>query len=213
MPQDRLQVVDIALQAVAKLSFDALIIAVSAYDNDERFAPDADEFEDAAEELRKACMTFVALEHPVASDLKFPMAALRSGQDYERIFELSTSLWKRISGDGHGSEKGIRLIHGDAAHAVLTAATAAKSFHAVICQCRLNMTSENWQFIEKAGSEYMMLTKTLVENAQEKIKQTMNDPAVTAEAKVEIVLAARHIKRIVSLMFDIIEEFRAIKHE
>src|SRR5258708_35588821 len=50
-----------------------------------------------ARTARERCLLFITREHPKASDLKFAMAALRVGQDYERICELAAALHKRAN--------------------------------------------------------------------------------------------------------------------
>jgi phosphate uptake regulator len=52
---------------------------------------------DAASEVRKQCLLMMCLQAPMASDLKFTLAALRIGQDYERLHELTSSLAERFS--------------------------------------------------------------------------------------------------------------------
>src|SRR6185295_11709392 len=47
--------------------------------------------------LRECCLLLMAKEHPVAGDLKYAMAALRVGQDYERIQELADALYRRAA--------------------------------------------------------------------------------------------------------------------
>src|SRR5438067_11733435 len=46
---------------------------------------------------RERCLLLVARQQPLAHDLKYAMAALRVGHDYERIQELADSLNKRIA--------------------------------------------------------------------------------------------------------------------
>ena len=52
--------------------------------------------DEVARDARERCLLLVAREHPLAADLKYAMAALRVGHDYERIQELTLALNKRV---------------------------------------------------------------------------------------------------------------------
>src|ERR1039457_1908439 len=49
-----------------------------------------------AKTVRDKCLEFMVREHPLAHDLKFAMVALRVGQDYERMQEISATLNRRV---------------------------------------------------------------------------------------------------------------------
>src|SRR5579862_3124498 len=52
--------------------------------------------DELARAVREKCLEFMVREHPMAHDLKFAMATLRVGQDYERMGEISLTLNKRV---------------------------------------------------------------------------------------------------------------------
>ncbi|MCC7430636.1 phosphate signaling complex protein PhoU [bacterium] len=55
-----------------------------------------DEIDRLENEIDKKCETIFALFQPVASDLRFVMAALKINNDLERIGDMATSISKRI---------------------------------------------------------------------------------------------------------------------
>lgn len=61
-------------------------------------APKLQSVDEAAGEVRKHCLLMMCRQAPMASDLKYTLAALRIGQDYERLHELTASLGERFEG-------------------------------------------------------------------------------------------------------------------
>ena len=85
------------LDALADIIDEDFNLILQALSGDETFVP---ELKPIAQAAKKTCDNFlllVALQHPVATDLKYALAALRVEHDYERVYELSVSLNERIN--------------------------------------------------------------------------------------------------------------------
>ncbi len=204
-PNARIQAVRDELDKLNKMSHDGLESSVAALAGQDYapITPSREEFSPVAVNLREACLKYVALDHPVARDLRFAMVAIRVGHDYERMYELTESLYKRAVG--------LRDVHCAATTSIWVAASAALAFHAILSQCSADSNAETWHYINKACGNSLDLATTLVDNANATVKASLMDPSITPDAKIEMVLAARHVKRIVLLMEDVVEDWRELQ--
>ena len=152
---------------------------------------------------REKCLHFVAREHPLANDLKFAMAALRVGHDYERIQELAVALNKR-------SEKLTGSPLQDVAQDMTGIMADILKLHDIV--------RRTWQRDRKDSSlpnlkpEVSALTLTIyaqISTIQNKIMEAITSGNGSAETFVELVLACRHLKRIANTMELIPDELHA----
>lgn len=159
-----------------------------------------DGFALVAGELRDACIRFIALDKPVASDLKLAVAAIKIGHDYERIFELVVAINKRAK----------KLGKSEAVSALSKAGSAALALHSIIV-CRSELKEDSVPMFLNACEESYSVASILVDAAQEKVKEIMSSAEYSAEVKIELVLVARHIKRILAGLQDIANEMVVMK--
>ena len=154
----------------------------------------------AARTVRERCMTFLAREHPLAYDLKFAMASLRIGHDYERIQELSDSLNGRID----------KLV-GTPVQGVMQNMTGVMADILKLHE----LVRKTWQRDRSSGNVQADAAKLVhaihsqITAVQSKIMDSISSGGSDAETVVEIVLACRHLKRIATTMEAIPDDFHA----
>lgn len=208
--KERLIAVDLALTILNSLSYSALENASKALKGEESPVGDKTKLTSAVKDVNEACLRFIALEHPMCQDLRFALAALRIGQDFERLTELSQVLQERAS----------RLkdltktdhVAQDVMSSIWMAATSAEGYHALTSQCHVGMKTEAWAIVEKAAKTNSELLEILIQNAQANVLEAMTVAEIPPMAKIEMTLACRHIKRIVHLTSDIVGEWRVLRH-
>lgn len=200
MIQKRLNELNGTLTDLDDMSYELLDIAVSNFKKPvER---DIKKFSEACRLSREACLRYVALDRPVASDLAFAMTALRISHDYERLSELSEALHKR--------SEILRGLENDGTNALWIAGETVVAFHALLSKCHVGMTADIWQMLDSANNDMLPLTNTLIEYAQNTIKKMVDEQTISAEHKVEMVLAVRHLKRAAQLIDEIFGEWRSL---
>jgi phosphate transport system protein len=152
---------------------------------------------------RERCLLLVAREHPMASDLKYAMAALRVEHDYERIQELAQTLYKR-------AERLTGTPMQDIVQEMTGVMADILKLHEVV--------RHTWQRERKDHSlpnlkprvQYLAAGVQLgVSGIQQRILETISRGSGSPEMAVELVLACRHLKRIASLMESIPDELHS----
>ncbi len=91
-------------RALLSMSASAELRVTQAYDallNRDSAVADAvrvsdDEIDDMENDIEAECLRILALQHPVASDLRYVIAALRINADLERIADLARGIAKRV---------------------------------------------------------------------------------------------------------------------
>jgi phosphate transport system protein len=158
--------------------------------------------EEHARTARERCLLLVAREHPMAGDLKYAMAALRVGQDYERIHDLALALNRRID-----------KLTGTSIQEVVQDMTGVM---ADILKMHEHVR-QTWQRDRKGNMPDMMpqisglyvTVQSRITEIQTKIMEAISRGGGDAEMYVEVVLACRHLKRIAQTMESIPDELRA----
>jgi phosphate uptake regulator len=142
----------------------------------------------------------VAREHPMAGDLKYAMAALRVGHDYERIQDLTVQLHKRVERlTGTPMEDVIQDMTGVVADIL--------KLHEVVRHTwqrdRKDQTLASLQpQVQTISAAIQQGVSSVQSRTIERISQGHGNP----ELLVELVLACRHVKRIANLMETIPDE-------
>ena len=139
-------------------------------------------------------LLLVALEHPMAGDLKYALAALRVEHDYERIHELLLALNKRID----------RLC-GTPMQEVVQDMTAVMSdllkFHRVVR--RTWEPDPQTRELPDLQAELARLSAEIhagIHEIQSEVMKKLAEGSGHPATSVELVLACRHIKRIAGLL-------------
>lgn len=158
--------------------------------------------EPLARAARERCLLLVAREHPMANDLKYAMAALRVGQDYERIQDLAVALNKRIDRlTGTPVQEVVQDMTGVMADILKLHEKVRQTWQ------RDQKTAETQL---KAGISALYSTvQSRITAIQSKIMEAISRGGGDAEIYVEIVLACRHLKRIAQTMEAIPAELHA----
>jgi phosphate uptake regulator len=154
-----------------------------------------------AADAREKCLLLVAREHPLATDLKYAMAALRVGHDYERIQELTLALGKRVE-----------RLRGGPLQQLVREMTGIMSkilkLHEIV--------QRTWQRGEGKTPLVMADVQLLVGDIdaqitalQNRIMDAIADGGTNPEVFVELVLACRHLKRILNTLQMIPDELHA----
>lgn len=202
MPQPRLKLLMDSICVVENMSHAALKATIGP---DDSVSFDKDKWRAATDRVREACLKYVALDHPMTDHLKFAMAVLRVGHDYERLFELTSYFRERmveLADVNHESLESLRA----AAHAAIV-------LHGFLSAHASDMSYTAFSEIDDGSKQAAAVARTWVENTQSKIKESMTHQDISAEQKIQMVLAARHIKRIVMLISEIMDEWRFLKLE
>ena len=157
--------------------------------------------DEVARDARERCLLLVAREHPLAADLKYAMAALRVGHDYERIQELTLALNKRVDRlRGTPLQELVREMIGIMSKIL--------KLHEHV--------RRTWQRGE--GKEPLVISEVqaLVADVdgqitalQNRIMEAIAGGGTNPEAFVELVLACRHLKRITNSLQMIPDELHA----
>lgn len=156
-----------------------------------------------ARAAREKCLQFVAREHPLANDLKYAMAALRVGHDYERIQELAAALHKR-------TDKLAGSPLQDVAQDMTGIMADILKLHEIIR--RTWQRDRNDLSLPNLKPQVSALTATIysqIHAIQNKIMDAITNGGGHAEIFVELVLACRHLKRIANTMELIPDELHA----
>jgi phosphate uptake regulator len=152
-----------------------------------------------AKTVREKCLDFMIREHPLAADLKFAMAVLRVGQDYERMHEISTTLNRRVEYLRNTNFQDIcREMTGVLAD-ILNMNKLAQGV----------WRRDHRESIEHIRAEMRKLSEHVlpaIAKIQTRILESIPLANGNAEAYVETVLACRHLKRVASLMATVPEE-------
>jgi phosphate uptake regulator len=154
-----------------------------------------------AAEAREKCLLLVAREHPLATDLKYAMAALRVGHDYERIQELTLALSKRVD-----------RLRGGPLQQLVREMTGIMSkilkLHEIV--------QRTWQRgedkIPLVMADVQLLASDIdaqITALQNRIMDAIGEGGTNPEVFVELVLACRHLKRILNTLQMIPDELHA----
>jgi phosphate transport system protein len=159
--------------------------------------------DDLAHLIRERTLLLIAREHPLANDLKFAMAALRVGQDYERINELTISLCKRTERlAGSPVQDVLQDMTGIMADILALHEVIRKTWHSA-------EGSTGMLDLKRRADEISGRVHAQISSIQSKIMGAITGGVGDAENFVEIVLACRHLKRIATTMQAIPEEIHA----
>ena len=152
--------------------------------------------------VRDKCLEFIIREHPLAHDLKFAMAALRVGHDYERMQELCGTLNRRVEFLRNTQFRELcRDMTGVVADLLnlnkLVQGTWKRDNRDALPALRVEVSA-------LSANIHSVITKL-----QTRILESMALASGNAEAYVELVLACRHLKRIAGLMASVPDEMVA----
>jgi phosphate uptake regulator len=152
-----------------------------------------------AKTVREKCLEFMVREHPMAHDLKFAMAALRVGQDYERMHEISATLNRRVE---YLRNTNFQDICREMTGVVADILNMNKLAQGV-------WKRDHRDALESIRAEMRKLSERVlpaISKIQTRILESIPLAEGNAEAYVEMVLACRHLKRVASLMATVPEE-------
>lgn len=159
--------------------------------------------DDLARIARERCLGLVALQQPVARDLRFAMGALRVEHDYERIQELAQSLNERVERLRGAPVQSI--IHDMAGVMV-----KILDLHNVVASTWKRERSESEKTtIKPHVDERCSAIRATIADIQAKTMETIAKGDGSAEMMVELVLACRHLKRIEGLLQAIPDEMHS----
>jgi phosphate transport system protein len=156
-----------------------------------------------ARTVRERCLLLLAREHPMAHDLKFSMAALRVGHDYERVNELANALIRRID-----------RLTGTPVQDLMQDMTGVMAdilkLHEIVRRTWLRdrgqLTGDDMKPQVAARSAVVSSQISVIQN---KIMEAIARGGNDAETFVEVVLACRHLKRIATTLEAIPDELNA----
>jgi phosphate transport system protein len=149
-----------------------------------------------ARQTRERCLLLVARQQPLAHDLKYAMAALRIGHDYERIQELAESLNKRIGRlQGTPIENVLRDMTG-------VMADILKVHEAVRHTWQRERKDIALPDLKESGAA----VHSGISKIQTETVDAISKGFGNSEMLVDLVLACRHLKRIANLMESIPDE-------
>lgn len=165
-------------------------------------APLAD-IDSLARVTRERCLLFVAREHPLAKDLKYAMAALRVGHDYERIQELGVALNKRTDRlTGSPLQEVVQDMTGIMADIL--------KLHEIVRRTwQRDRHDSALPSLKPQVSSLAVTIYSQIGEIQNKIMEAIAAGGGSAETFVDLVLACRHLKRIANTMESIPDELHA----
>ena len=140
------------------------------------------------EVVTKRALTLLALEGPVARDLRWAMGMMRLSKDYERVADLTKSLMKRVVVLSDS-------LHQDTLHAMTDVMRAILRLHGVLLEpARPHFMIEafDWDAHASAVSDIARGIEAIEQRSVEALMRGEGSP----ENLRELVLATRHILRI-----------------
>jgi phosphate uptake regulator len=156
-----------------------------------------------ARATRERCLLLVAREHPMAHDLKYAMAVLRVGHDYERVQELAEALNTRVERlRGTPIQDVIQDMTGVMADMLKMHDVVRKTWQ----RDRHDMTLPNVKPEVNRLAEIVMVG---VGEIQGKTLEAVAKGESSPETLVELVLACRHLKRIANLLQAVPDELHS----
>lgn len=157
--------------------------------------------DDLAQDAREKCLLLVAREHPLATDLKYAMAALRVGHDFERIQELTLALSKRV--DRLRGTPMQELVQ----EMIVVVSKILKLHEAVRRTWQRGEGREPLviQDVQSLASEI----NAQISSLQNRVLDAIANGGTNPEVFVELVLACRHLKRIANTLEMIPDEIHA----
>ena len=192
-----------ALKKLAAATDESLQTILNGLTVDTRTArPGLADVSGLARDARESCLLLVAREHPKASDLKYVMAVLRVGHDYERINELCKTLYGRI-GLLHGTpmQNAVREMMGVIADIIELHVVVRKTW-------QRDRTDSVLPSLKAQVAGLAAAIHARIAAAQNRIVE-IPGVGLSPEMFVELVLSCRHIKRITNLMELIPDELSA----
>jgi hypothetical protein len=146
------------------------------------------------------CMELLALGGPVAGDLRWAMAVIRVGKDYERVQELAEALAGRVSWLGE-------TMLDEVLHATTAVMGEILRLHAVLLE--LWEDRRAWpQGGEGRLARHRQSVFCGVKDAEDLALAALMAGEERPENLKELVLAMRHVRRIASLLAEIPDELR-----
>jgi phosphate uptake regulator len=148
------------------------------------------------------CMDLLALQGPVARDLRWAMAMIRVGKDYERVQDLTEALFGRVQTLSSTLLEEILHVMTDVMrhvlklHAILLSLWEQKPGEATVPADRLRLAAE--------------LVNVGVKDATNRAVEAMVRGEESAENLRELVLACRHLRRIAGQITDIPGELSSV---
>jgi len=174
------------------------------YDKDVAAGAAMVDIDPLARTVRERCLLLLAREHPMAHDLKFSMAALRVGHDYERINELANALVRRIERlVGTSVQDVMQDMTGVMADMLKLHETVRKTW-----QREHDMPVSEIRPLVNARTVVIHAQISVIQN---KIMEAISRGGNDAETFVEVVLACRHLKRIATTLEAIPEDLNAFE--
>ena len=160
-----------------------------------------------AHAARERCLMLVAREHPLANDLKYSMAALRVGHDYERIQELALALHRRVEQlRGTPVQELVQDMTG-------IMADILKMHEVVRSTWQRDRQDVTLPSVKPRVSTIAAGVYARISVIQNKIIEVIARGGGNAEMFVELVLACRHLKRICNTMEAIPDELHAFDRQ
>ena len=154
----------------------------------------------AEQAVMERCMELLGLQAPLARDLRWAMAMIRVGKDYERVQGLVTALQQRVIALAE-------TLLSEILHAMTEVMREVLRLHAILLQVWSDGTTDLG-----AREKEMLLQHARIDAGV----QTVEDEAIaammrgdeSAESLRELVLATRHLKRIADQLAEIPNELR-----
>lgn len=140
------------------------------------------------EVVTQRALTLLALQGPVARDLRWAMGMMRIAKDYERVADLTKSLMKRVIVLSDS-------LHQDTLHAMTSVMRAILRLHAVLlgpARPRFQIEQIDWDAHAKAAADIERGIEAIEQRSVEALMRGEGSP----ENLRELVLATRHLQRI-----------------
>jgi phosphate transport system protein len=156
-----------------------------------------------ARTTRERCLLLVAREHPMAHDLKYAMAVLRVGHDYERVDDLAHALNTRVERlRGTPSQDVIQDMTGVMADILKMHEVVRKTWQ----RDRNDLSLPN---VKPEVDQLAAVVLRGVSDIQVKTLEAVARGDSSPEVLVELVLACRHLKRIANLLQTVPDELHS----
>ncbi len=139
-------------------------------------------------QVMESALTLLALEGPVASDLRWAMAMMRLAKDYERIADLARNLMRRV-------ESLTDSLHEETLHAMTGVTRAILRLHAILLEParpEFRLPAIDWAAHKDACHEVSVGLEVIEQRSVDALLRGEGTP----ESLRELVLAARHLQRI-----------------
>jgi phosphate uptake regulator len=167
--------------------------------------PEISPINQAASDVRQQCLLMMCRQAPMASDLKYTLAALRIGQDYERLHELTASLSERFQ---HLSKSGDDTLISE----VRTVLSHIISVHASM---RSTWTRDIYETelvaADPAASALIGVINGELERLQKHYTNFIAQGKQGIEMCADLILTCRHLQRMTQLLEALPEEMHCFE--